>query len=332
MRYNIILGIIIISLSVLISSCKNEKEVKKEKKSEIIASDTVFNSKNPYYIFIQKHNPEALKENQLIYFKEEDIDLDGKKEAIIGIGKSEEDELDYLFLLKNDNKAVKKIYDFDKYKNSVSNVKFVSLQQKKQKYIYLELFREDSEGFVLFELVDNNVKEILYSLPPNGKGSDQLVDNDKDGKYDGYVQLRNYIETLYYSIEANYVFKDNKFKMSKIHVDIDPDYPSTIEEVLLQYISLRSLDFGESKEVKDQLKLICTDENAHVIKWNKEKWGEAYIKNYMGSSDEPKFEMQEDSNTTTVIYMDEDQKEYQLKFELKKSDSKWQITKVELIK
>lgn len=339
MKNKLILRILIVVLALQLISCSKEKATdKKEKTSKkLIASDTIFDSKNPYYIFIQKHSPEALKEKKLIYFKEEDIDLDGKKEVLVALGEiDKEDEtqtsVSDLFLLRNDNGIIKKIaYNFGKEGYFVYRVKLVYLQGKKQSCIYLGLTNGvNLKGFSLFELVNDKMKKIVYSASGTGVGDDDLVDDNQDGKYDGYVQYRSNIDALYYDVEAHYVFEDDVFKLSETHVEIPKEYPDTIEGILLQYISLRSLNFGESKEVNQRLKLLCKDPNANSIKWNKTAWTEGYFKSYMELDGKIEFQIQDGDYASIATYIDENQKQYQLKFDVEKVDDKWQITKVQL--
>lgn len=342
MKNSIIIKVVIIVLVAQLTSCGKEKTAEKKGiPDKLTVSNIVFDAKNPYYIFIQKNNPNVLKENELICFKEEDIDLDGKKEAIVALGEiDKEDELQTfvsdLFLLRNENGTIKKLaYNFGKDTYSINKVKLISLQGKKQSYIYLGLTNGvNLKGFSLFELVNNEVKSFAYSASGSGVGEDDLVDNDQDGKFDGYVQFRSNMDALYYEIDALYILKDNAFKRSETHVEISPDYPETIENLLLQYISLRSLNFGESDEVNKRLKLICKDQKASSIKWNKEAWGKGYLKNYLSLDGEITFDIQEQEEyvTATVTFIDEDQKKYELQFELELINYKWQINKVTVTK
>lgn len=336
MKYNIILGIVIIAMSVQLSSCKNDKTI--EKKEEIInkASDTIFDSKNPYYLFITKNHPEAFKGNELIYFKEEDIDLDGKKEAIVALGElSKEDEMEtsvnQIFLLRNVSGKIKKLYDFQRCGYSVNAVKLVSLHGKKQKYIYLSLTNYvNLTGFDLLELAQNKVKSICYSASPSGRGHDDLVDNDNNGKFDGYVQFRDNTDALYYDVEVDYVFKGNVFTRSETHVEM-PKYLETIEELILQYISLRSLDFGDSSEVSQRLKEICVDKDAPALKWDKDAWSDGYIKSYLALDGQIEFDTEVNDNNATVFVNCSSCMTEQLRLELTKNDKKWQITAVDVL-
>ncbi|KAF2339781.1 hypothetical protein [Flavobacterium tistrianum] len=340
MKNKLILRVLLLVLAIQLTSCGKEKttDVKEETSQKLMVSDTIFDSKNPYYIFIQKNNPEVLKENKLIYFKEEDIDFDGKKEAIVALGEiDKEDEMQTsvsdIFLLRNENGVIKKIDDFGSYGYTIYTVKLVSLQGKRQKYIYLGLTNgANLKGFSLQELENNKLKKICTSASATGVGNDDLVDENNDGKYDGYVQLRNGIDALYYEIDIHYIFKNGTFQQSRTHVEIPPEYPDTIEEILLQYISLRSLGFGESKEVNQRLKLICKDQNASSLKWNADAWAEGYFNSYMELDNRIQFQIQEDTYTTTATYTDENKKQYECQFELREYGNIWQIIKVTILK
>lgn len=339
---NFALKLMLVVLSLQLISCKKEKENgEKDKTTDVsVASDTIFSSGNPYYTFIQKNNPNVLKENKLIYFKEEDIDLDGKKEAIVALGEVDKDNIlqtsvSDLFLLRNDNGIIKKLaYNFGKDTYFINEVEIIKLQGKRESCIYLGLTNSSNlEGFSLFELIDNKLKNFCYSASGSGVGEDSLVDKDHNGIYDGYVQFRSNMDVLYYEVDAHYVFKDNVFKHAETHVEISPDYPDGIEEVLLQYISLRSLDFGESKEVNKRLKLICKDQTADALKWNKTVWAQAYIANYLGFEKKINFDidLQEVYEIATATFIDDHQKEYQCQFTMEMTNYKWQIIKVELL-
>lgn len=335
MKYNIILGIVIIAMSVQLSSCKNDKTI--EKKEGIInkAPDTVFDSKNPYYLFIKKNHPEAFKNNELIYFKEEDIDLDGKKEAIVALGElSKEDEMEtsvnQIFLLRNVSGEIKEIENNFGYSN-ITKVEFVSLNEMKQKFISLSIIKSGSSyGFVLFELTGNKAHQLFW-IVPSGEGSCYLVDKNNDGKYDGYVKSFRFSDTVDYEVEESYVFKDKEFKPLETHVKIS-NYPTTIKELVLQYISLRSLEIQESSEVNERLKQICTDQTASAIKWNKDVWEDACSKYHDESEKIIEIEMKEDNKTAIVSYVDEAGKKYQCQFEVEKNANQWQITKVTITK
>ena len=338
MKFNAIIWVVIIGLALQLSSCAKEKKAQaKTKDKEIIASDTVFDRKSPYYSFIQKNHPEALS-HELVYFKVEDIDLDGKQEAIVALGKLDKEdenntEINQIFLLRKDNGIIESLYDFEKFCYSIYNIGLVSLQGKKEKCIclYTKNYTRAS-GFHLFELLNNKVINLCSRLSFSRYINNYLVDNDKDGKYDGYEQFLTYTYALFYDVTRSYVFKKGDFKWSKTHVEIPSEYPDTINEILLQYISLRSLNLGESKEVSERLNLICTNQNVSNIKWNKAIWGKGYEYTYLGMEGQIEFEIQEGTYTTIATYIDEDQKAYQCQFEVAKTADKWQITKVTITK
>ncbi|MFC4475627.1 hypothetical protein [Flavobacterium chungangensis] len=331
MKFSVVFRIAVIILIVQLVSCtKEKKEVKVNKEIE---SDTIFNSGNPYYAFILKSNPDIIKDNELVYFKVEDIDLDGKQEAIVALGKLDKEdenntEINQIFLLRKDNGIIKKLNtNFNDF-TIINEVELVSLKGIKQKFIRLSIIeRGSSHGLVLFELNGDKVKEFLSSTPV-GEGSCYLIDKNNDGEYDGYVKFFFFTDAVHYEVEEAYVLKDKKFKLSQTHVKIS-DYPKTIEDLLLQYISLRSLEI-KSSEISERLEQVCIDQDALAIKWNVDAW-EMGLLEYFDDPDTLKVQIQDD-NTATVTYIDDNKKTYQCQFEVAKTADKWQITKVTITK
>lgn len=337
MKYQKTVPIFLILLSLQLSSCAKEQKTNKSKSTVKVNSVSVDKFNNPYCRFIEKNNPDLFKDNAFVYFEEEDIDLDGNKEALVVLGEigkdyKEDASTTAIFLLRNENGIIKNLnYDFSS-SFYTGDVKFISLNGKRQKFIYVEITNEMSMyGFTLDELINNQIKNFYFKDSPSGYGSNYLVDKDNDGKYDGYEEFRKKEDVLFYEITESYTFKNNGFQKAATHVEIPPEYPDTIEGLLLQYISLRSLQFDESIEVTKRLKLICKDPDASSIKFNSD-WGYAYTKNYLDYDGKIEFQTDEETYVTTANFISDDKKKYQCEFELKEDYNNWQITKVTMIK
>jgi len=68
---------------------------------------------------------------------------------------------------------------------------------KKQKYILESLTNGAAlSGFALYEIDGDEIVQIEYSASATGAGEDHLIDTNKDGFYDGYVQNRYSYDVL----------------------------------------------------------------------------------------------------------------------------------------
>jgi hypothetical protein len=136
---------------------------------------------------------------------------------------------------------------------------------------------------------------------------------------------------LFYKIDSKFIFKDNVFQPLIKHIEI-PNYPDEIKGVLLQYISLCSLDFGEITELNSRLKNLCIDEISN-LEWDKNVWADGYRNTYFKFNGQIKFDIGEktENATASAVFFDEVNKKHNIFFELKKSNEKWQITKIELL-
>lgn len=304
-----------------------------------------FNSKSPYYSFIEKKYNKILKEKKLVYFEEKDIDLDGKKEAVAAFGtisEKKEVDVDCLFLLRNDNgKIVTLAYNFGFGNYNVYDVKLISLQDKKQSYIHLYLTNGNLcffglHGFSVFELVNNKPKQVCFSYSMSLYRGDKLIDSNKDGIYDGYIQHEIKDYTLNYFGDTEFVFENNGFKSKETQFRID-DYPESIKGVLLQYIRIRSLDFVDDLVTK-RLKELCVNEKLTTISWDRKVWDNAYYKSYYDANNAIKFEINEGFDVARVlavyqveVYNKMKKKKYQLQFDLQKINNCWRIADIMVI-
>jgi len=349
-RMQSIMSTFILILSCLLLGCcvkvkgeKNNGEITENSSERLETSDTIISKTNRYYLYIKDKYPKSfianlfepnlLKPNELVYYKEKDIDLDGHKEIIIAIGKKEEDltmwDVDYFFILRDYFNVIKEIkVDYDrKFRRELyrpNDIKLISLQGKKQNYICLGI--TDSQyfgGFMLLEMKNDTLKEFYYSrLDKDESGRSKLLDKNHDGQYDGYLKRGHKYKSVY-RLDTEYVFENNTFNPSDIHVRI-PDYPNDIKGILMQYISLRLLGVVESTEVKERLKELCITNNPEI---DEEAWANAYSL----YSDKIEYNIKESAHTAIAEVIYNNTNKYQLKFQLRKSDDKWQITKIELL-
>ena len=346
MKFNAVICIVIIALALQLSSCAKEKKAQaKTEDKEIIASDTIFDRESPYYIFIQKNNPKAIK-GKLFFFEEKDIDLDGLNEAVIALGEntSSGPHINNLFVLKNDHGIIKEVMGHFNLKGKdyfANDVSLILLQDQQQSYICVKYILKYNTGISVFELTDNYLKTIreteLSNLMDN-RYEESLIDEDGDGKYNGCLGLDIKDLDLSYYNKTKFVFESGVY-VGQWTQYFMADYPDNIQDILLQYIRLRSLAFT-GRDIDSRLNELCSDKNANQIKWNK-KWYQLGVRNSFQIKNNINvdfLDIQENDDKANVIatYNLEEEKDvngiYQLHFELEKTADKWKITKVEVLK
>ncbi|MFC4475625.1 hypothetical protein [Flavobacterium chungangensis] len=337
MKFTAVIWFVIMALFFQLSCGKKEEPSKKnttisEKvKIELAVTDTIFDRKSPYYSFIQKNHPEALKE-ELLFFQEKDIDLDGQNEAIVGFGSKgeikRENSINDIFLLRNENGIIMELdlgSDFQRIAEPVYDIKFITLQGQKQFYIYKGLTAgEYTNGFVLYEFTNNEIKEFCYSMAPIRYGTDVLTDSNNDGQYDSYTQEAESLGKISFPYKKTYVLNNGVFTLKNIDVEVGK-YPDNIQEVLQQYIALRKIDFKKSKQAIQRLNLLCLDDRLDEVDWQN---------TFSDFLDNPiRFDVKQNGNTASAlgVYTDDNEKKYRLEFELHKSGEKWQITKIDIV-
>ncbi|KAF2339782.1 hypothetical protein [Flavobacterium tistrianum] len=349
MKIKSIIFFVLIALALQLNSCTKEKKTKSAKahSEQKIASDTIFDRESPYYIFIQKNNPDLIKE-KLFFFKEQDIDLDGINEAIVALGNYTEEgtKIRYLFILKNDKGTIKQVIgsfnlnDSDFFANEVSLIKLQN-QQETCIAVKYNLVSSSNTGVSIFELKNNHLNVIQETRLSRFEKEyeERLVDDDDDGEYEGYSQRVTYDGRINYYKDTNFAF-ENGICIEKGSQNYMDAYPDEIQDVLLQYIRLRSEPFNDNI-INYRLNELCIDANANAIKWNK-NWYGIGVRSYYHIRDGDDFgicEIQEEDDDTAIViatnkYLDPDKNQgfYQLQFSLQKTLDKWQITKVEVIR
>lgn len=264
----------------------------------------------------------------VLYNLQSDIDLDGFKEAILATGTDNSIANVYLFRQSKDQvKLISK--DFaDGAGYGIYEVGLVTLQDQPQSYIYCGLTNGGSmNGFILYELRGNDPVQLAYSASPTGSGDDVLIDSDKDGLYDGYVQYRQSYDVMYYPTNRLFLWKKGAFIHQSTHVEL-PAYPTEVKEVVMQFVSLFAIDDGLSPEITERLGQLCTVKTLPQLD---DVWYGAAMDLFMGFEDKVPFEVNEKENEAEITLKcdDTEGKAYQLKIHLSKSEGQWHIDKIE---
>lgn len=332
------MSILLFVLMFQLTSCKEDsksrnKDIKTKTETKAVF-DTIFDRKNPYYAFIKKNHPKALND-EVSFFKEADLDLDGQDEVILAFSKDSDAGpfLENFFVLKNENGIIKEIKnDFDFGNYSYKDIQLISLRGKSKSYIKVETFEGPyAFGFAIYEMINNQIKQVFIS-PSVGKNyreyDDSLVDSKKDGQFDTYIQN---ILHQNLTVENTFSFENGISKLKKTDY-IFEGYPGDIEALINHYMCIRSINSSNNK-LNQRLQLLCNYKNANEL-LSRETWGLIY--NYSIENIEPiKINMNEEELTAEAVLDFKDSKkniDYQLKFDLQKNGEKWQITNIEVIK
>lgn len=284
-----------------------------------------------YKDYIKQLDPNT--EDDVCFFAIEDMNLDGENEIIIGTGTSGDAPYDnyvsHLYILSNKSGVIKQLGDdLSSGGYMIYQVKLIHMQDNPKEYLYCGLTNSvNLTGFKIIGLADNKPYEFCYSASATGAGEDKLMDFNNDGQFDGYTQNRWSYDVLYYSLFRTYIFKNNTFKLDKTAVDL-PDYPASVKDVILQYLSLNVIDAQESAEVNKRLAELYCDENANHSDFSPNGIFTALFNTLMESPDGIDFNINEQTDIANadISYKDENNSLHKYHFELKKTDNKWTIT------
>ncbi len=275
--------------------------------------------------------------NQVVVFSaEEDLDLDGQKEIVLGLG-TEGDDFDWvndLYVLRDVDGEAKRIGDNlagDGY--GTSAVKLVQLEGKPQTYIYSGVTNGASlYGFELFEMKGGVPTSIAYSASATGAGEDDLIDKDGNGKFDGYSQGRFSYDVFYYDVlrEFKWLPDQDAFEQVGTSIELPTAYPDTINDVIYQYLSLRIMDDGFSEELKKRLTELCAMPDPYSVRLPDDPWGAAVYDAAMEIDGSYSVDVDErgDAATAVVTAIGSDNKPARLTFQLENQMSDWRIVSI----
>lgn len=275
-------------------------------------------------------------DQEVVFSAEEDLDLDGQTEVVLGLGTEggDFDLVDDLYVLRVADGIIMRIGDnlagdgYGTYK-----VQLVQLECKSQQYIYSGVSNGASlYGFQLFELINGLPTSIVYSASVTGAGEDDLFDKDGNGKFDGYIQGRTSYDVFYYGVRREFDWSPdtNKFEQVDTSVDLPVVYPEKINEVIYQYLSLRILDDGYSDELKQRLSELCAMPDPYAVPLPDEIWGAAVYDAAMEVEGSYTIDTDErgDAATAIVTAITIDNKTARLTFELEIRKNQWRIVSI----
>ncbi|GIP52615.1 hypothetical protein [Paenibacillus vini] len=202
----------------------------------------------------------------LIYFQQEDIDLDGNEEAIAAFGdaeiaenESEEDiEFNEIYVLRNQGGKIHQIGDsLNSGGYGINEIRLVQLEDREEKVIYLGLTNWVSmTGFGLVGISGDTLEDLAYSASASGSGEDMLMDDDEDGKFDGYEQRRGSYDVFYYGVTRYFTLEQGEFVQTDTSVEL-LEYPSTPKAAVMEFLALSIIDDRLPPNVEERLDELC---------------------------------------------------------------------------
>ena len=316
--------------SVVNNSNNNEQKVSDVAKEDKNDKDININPPQKYVDYIKKD-----KDDEILFYSKEDIDLNGREEIIIGTGTKDDEPIStyysHLYILQDNNGKISKLGDdLNDGGYGIYEVKIIQLKNMLPKYIYCGLTNgANLKGFKMIQLTNNQPKEICYSASATGAGDDNIKDFDNDGQIDGFEQDRWSYDVLYYQVKSVYLWKKNDFVLKSSSVEI-PDYPDSIKEVIMQYLSLRVLYAGNCPEVDKRLNELCKYSKANETDIPVDVWNSAIYHTILEIDNQIDFKVNQSGNIATAIvsYVDENNKKYGYSIHLTKAQERWCIDKI----
>ena len=279
------------------------------------------------YVDFMKNNNLVGQSDDIIFFEEADLNLDGETEVVIATGYcSEESYSSYsnVHILKEKNDEIEMMcYNIANSGYSVCGVKLINLQNMPQKYIYFQLTNTSVlRGFKIIELSGTEIEVICYSASPTGVGNDELEDFNNDGQYDGYTTDRWSYDVSYFSSTEVYKFINGKFVFDSSSVDL-PDYPKTPEDVIDQYFSLKHTSI-KSDEVYERMSEICENEEARNIDFSYDEYQS--LNHALDTASSLKIGQKIVKQT---LILDDGNNETEATFTMEKEENKWRIINID---
>lgn len=196
-------------------------------------------------------------DESVVAFVTGDIDLDGYEEAVIAISSISRD-FHKVYLLKNRDGTVTSVQDgIVDTLYSIYELKLVELEDRANPVIYLGATNHGPmTGFQLSEYLDGELKTLAYSASAVGAGSDSLIDENGDGRYDGYVQERWSYDVYDYWTNRYFKLEQGEFILDRVEIYL-PDYPDEPKDVVVEYVSLTLLNEADSPELNERLTALC---------------------------------------------------------------------------
>jgi len=305
----------------------DKNEVSKENKD-----DSKIYPPQKYVDFIKSKDKDPT--NEILFYENCDIDLDGNNETIIASGYSDIDPtltyVSQLYILRDNNGYIEQLgNNLAESGYAVYDVKVLQIQDMPRKYIYCGLTNGvNLLGFEVYELVDSKPQVLCYSASGTGSGDDEIRDFNNDGQYDGYVQNRSSYDVLYYPLYNIYRWEKDKFVLKNTSVEI-PEYPKEIKDVIVQYLSLKVIDTKKSKEVNNRLSEMSSHEREFNIP--QDIWYTAVYNTIQEFDNGIQFDINENNNSAGIVatYVDEENEKYKITFHMNKVEDRWCIDNIE---
>ncbi|WP_105616394.1 hypothetical protein [Vallitalea okinawensis] len=277
-----------------------------------------------------------IEDLDIIYKGIDDFNNDGIKEIIIATGYNSDDiysrSIQHVYVLNN---KYEKVDTFNEIEGDTGygfcDIKIIDLENNDNKYLYIGLTNSISMlGFQIYEFNGEEFELFETSASPVGVGEDKLVDDNNDGKIDGYIQKRWSYDVAYSTTRIYKLSELGVFNLEEVNITL-PDYPTEAMDVFLQYVKLNGIMLSYDvhiPEVEQRINELCEDTDKHNF------GGLAYaimVNETYGDTYEINYEIEENVDDTDIIvsYKDEiENVEKKYHIYLYKKKEKWKIRSI----
>jgi hypothetical protein len=270
-----------------------------------------------------------MDQEAVVDFIVEDIDQDGYVEAVVAVG-YDKTYFSKIYLLQNREGMVSEVSSNQLHTGGygANEIDLVQLEDRPHKVIYTGLTNDANMiGLRLDEYKNGKVTPLAYSASATGSGGDVLLDENQDGRIDGYVQNRGSYDVLYYGLSRIYKLSGGQFELERVDIEFR-EYPNNPKDVVFEYLSLFVLNKGKSPDMDKRMQELCPNCVAD-IKSNDQLARSLYeILAYDKSA--LNIEIQEEalSARVKVAIKQDSPQNAKWEFELVKTESKWTIKSV----
>ncbi|WP_143088499.1 hypothetical protein [Paenibacillus algorifonticola] len=284
-----------------------------------------------YMPYLKEQAPKATE----LFYAKEDLDLDGVDEVVIVAGTLGEDKddttVEVILLLRDYGDRIVQLGG--NQANSlyrIQKIKLVHLQNMKQSVLYTAITNDgEMEGFNLYELKDNELNMLFGGDSASGSGVAVLEDQNKDGEYDTAIQMRGSYDVFYYPLSRIYSWRNHEFELVRVKMDL-PDYPETVQQVIVEFLKLHYLDEGLSPELDKRLAELNRYDLSKEPDLLGDTWYEATSSQWLYDDDAITFHIQEDGDSAVAeaLYTVDTVTSYGHTFLLKRVNDRWSITSI----
>jgi hypothetical protein len=273
----------------------------------------------------------GLKDKEkVVDFVVEDIDQDGYEEAVVAVG-YDKSYFSQIYLLQNREGSIVNVGADGLQTGGYGayEIDLIQLEDRPEKVIYTGLSNDANMiGLRLDGYKNGTITTLAYSASPTGAGLDELLDSDKNGRFDGFTQNRWSYDVLYYELVRVFKLNNGDFELERVDVEL-PDYPTKPKDVVIAYLTLLILDEGKSPDMSSRLKELCQDCSLELYMGDTLAQELYSFLTYDEEAIDVQVQEEALSAKVELTWKEESTRNNRLSFELIKSEDRWRIQSVQ---